>query len=555
MTAIDLLTHPFAQRLTWTLAHFLWQGALIAALLVAIVEAFRIRNLNTRYALSLAALVAMLLAVPATWLLLGEMPVVEIAPLAIRTNTSGVVATAFAQNSAAATNAPAYLIWCQRLQPVLFTVWLAGCLLLNLRLVVSWLAMHALLRSRLRLPREVTANLARLGWRLKTSIPHVVYASERVTEALAVGFFRPVVLLPAAWLLELPPNLLEAVVAHELAHLRRCDLWVNLLQRLAEAVLFYHPAVWWLSSRLRRERELCCDQLAVAATGERLDYAEALELTARWAMVDGRPALAAGFFGEGQMNLLHRVRCVLGISSERPASLWPAGLVLGGLSLALLAAIYGASGSAAVAQEGAKPAEVKREGDAPRREGEVRREGDRPREGEVRRDGDRPRPEGTRDGDRPRPEGAREGDRPRPEGAREGDRPRPEGAREGDRRPANPASPGEQNEMMQIIRQLRAEVTELRAEVARLRGGRGPDVRRPGSEGDIRIEPRRDGDRPRVEGERRDGDRPRPEGSRPDAPRPEGTRPPATREGGDRPKVEGERREGADRPKTEGERR
>ena len=97
---------------------------------------------------------------------------------------------------------------------------------------------------------------------------------------------------------EMPPQLLEAVIAHELAHLRRCDLWVNLLQRLVESVLFYHPAVWWLSSRLRRERELCCDALAVAATGERLAYAEALqltaELTARLASVDGRPALAAG---------------------------------------------------------------------------------------------------------------------------------------------------------------------------------------------------------------------------------------------------------------------
>jgi len=579
MTAFDLLTHPLSQRLTWTLAHFLWQGFLIAAILVAIVEAFRIRGANTRYALSLTALVLMLLALPTTWMLLGDTPAADVYAAVISSDveSSSFVAEASSRN---------YQAWFRTLQPILFTVWLAGCMLLNMRLVISWLAMRSLLQTRMKMPSEVTARLARLGWRFRMAIPHVVYASERVTEALAVGFFRPVVLLPAAWLLELPPNLLEAVVAHELAHLRRCDLWVNLLQRVAEAILFYHPAIWWLSSRLRRERELCCDELAVAATGERLDYVEALELTARWAMVDGRPTLAAGYFGEGKMNLLHRVRCVLGISSERPASLWPAGLVLGGLSLALLAAIYSVSGNnSAIAQEDRKEGEVKREGDAPRREGEVKRDGDRPRE-EVKRDGDRPRPEVKRDGDRPRPEVKRDGDRPRPEVKRDGDRPRPEGEvrRDGDRpregevrRPVDPNRSGfepregerrpdftpgrEQAEMMQIIRQLRAELTELRAEVARLKGGRVEPSRRTG-EGDLRIEPRREGIQPRLEGDRpREGaDRPRIDGDLlrsterrvgSDQPRVEGER----RESADRPKAEGERREGADRPKVEGERK
>ncbi|WP_425617360.1 M56 family metallopeptidase [Anatilimnocola sp. NA78] len=537
MTAIDLLTHPLSQRLTWTLAHFLWQGLLVAALLVAIVEALRIRSANARYALSLTALLLMLLALPTTWAWLGEEPIAETTVAIVSSDEAIAAADARVTGSD-------FQAWFRTLQPVVFTAWLAGCLLLNMRLVVSWLATRSLLQTRVALPREVSSQLARLGWRFRTAIPRVVYASERVSEALAVGFFKPVVLLPAAWLLELPPNLLEAVVAHELAHLRRCDLWVNLLQRVAEAVLFYHPAIWWLSSRLRRERELCCDELAVAATGERLDYAEALELTARWAMVDGRPALAAGYFGEGKMNLLHRVRCVLGISSERPASLWPAGLVLGGLSLALLTAIYSVSGNnSAVAQEGRKEGEVKRDGDAPRREGEVKRDGDRPRP-EVKREGDRPRPEGEvrRDGDRPRPEGdrPREGDVRRPT-----DPNRVEGAREGDRRP-DAAPNREQAEMMQLIRQLRAEVTELRAEVARLRGGRGePDRPRPDA-----VRPREGGDRPRPEGDRpREGaDRPR-EGA--DRPRPESDRP---REGADRPRPT-ERREGADRPKPEGERK
>lgn len=546
MTLVELLTHPLAQRLTWTLAHFLWQGFLIAVVLAFVFEVLRIRSASTRYNLSLAALLLMFVALPITWLAIGDQQDSLITAQPIFS-----AALVHAEDGGLSHETESTVIatsWWITLQPLLLGAWLAGCVLLNLRIVVGWFATHSLLRSRQRLPRETTAQLAGIGWRLQHSISQVVFASEQVSQALAVGFFKPVVLLPAAWLLELPPNLLEAVVAHELAHLRRHDLWVNLLQRVAEAVLFYHPAIWWLSARLRRERELCCDELAVAATGQRLEYAEALELTARWALVDGRPALAAGFFGEGKMNLLHRVRCVLGMSPERPASLWPASLLLGGLSLALLSAIYSvnAQEERPKAKEGERrEGEVRRDGDKPaaseadrflgRTQAEPRREGDRPREGEVRRDGDRPREgEVRRDGDRPRTEGA-----PR-DGERRPDANRPDAPREG-------ARPGVGNndprELMAIINQLRAEVTALRAEVTRLKGGSA--ARKPG-EGDIRVEPRREGDRPR-EG----GDRPRTEGG--DRPREGGDRPRV--EGGDRPRTEGERREGGDRPRPEGERR
>ncbi len=509
MTAIEFLTHPLAQRLTWTLAHFVWQGFLIAIILAALVEVLRVRSANARYALSLAAFGLMLAMVPTTWVMLGEKTVSSVAiqqSMAARVEFISAEVVLSEPSSA----------WWTTLQPQLLLAWCIGCVLLNIRLIVGWLALHTLLRSRLPLSRAVTIRLSRLGSRFQVSIPNVVFASQQVSQALAVGFFRPVVLLPAAWLLELPPNLLEAVVAHELAHLRRCDLWVNLLQRLAEALLFYHPAVWWLSARLRRERELCCDQLAVAATGDRLEYAQALELTARWATVDGRPALATGFLGEGKMNLLHRVRCVLGISSERPASLWPASLLLGGLSLALLAAIYAANSSAVNADDerpAPKPAASEADRFLSRVQEAPKREGDRLREGEVRRDGDRPREAAApRDGER-KPE-VRRPDQPRP------DQPRPDGEAR------RPAAGGEQAELMTLIRQLRAEVAELRQEVARLRGDRGEAVRRPAAEAD----------RPRPEGERREGaDRPKAEAERP-KPAPE------RREGGDKPKAEGDRR-------------
>ena len=159
------------------------------------------------------------------------------------------------------------------------------------------------------------------------SRPPRLVVARHVRQALAVGFFRPVILLPAAWLSELPPNVVEAVLAHELAHIRRYDLWVNLLQRVIEALLFFHPAVWWISKQIRADREMCCDELAVGVTEQRLAYASALEVVALRTVREPAFSLATGIGGR-KMQLLNRVRNVLGLPPTSPAGAWwPAGVV------------------------------------------------------------------------------------------------------------------------------------------------------------------------------------------------------------------------------------
>jgi hypothetical protein len=194
-----------------------------------------------------------------------------------------------------------------------------GVLLLSGRLLLGYAGIHWLRRGGRAIDCEWQVRFDRLAKRLGLSVARV-QLSTRVSEALVVGFWRPLVLLPASWLVELPPATLEAIVAHELAHLRRHDLWINLLQRVVETLLFYHPVVWWLSSRVRQERELCCDELAVAVTGRRIEYASALELVARKRLVSPRPLLAAPIGGENAMTLLNRVRNVLGLSPRRPGA-------------------------------------------------------------------------------------------------------------------------------------------------------------------------------------------------------------------------------------------
>src|SRR5262249_746568 len=146
-----------------------------------------------------------------------------------------------------------------------------------LRPVASWLAIRQL-RSRgiSGVPPVVLEALERVAKHLHLRRAVTIVQSTLVRAPVVVGWLRPFILLPVGIGCELPLGQLDAILAHELAHVRRHDFPINVLQTLIEAVFFYHPAVWWLSQRIRAERENCCDDLAIAALGNRGDYGRAL---------------------------------------------------------------------------------------------------------------------------------------------------------------------------------------------------------------------------------------------------------------------------------------
>ncbi len=125
-------------------------------------------------------------------------------------------------------------------------------------------------------PEAVYANFVRLCERLGITRQVSLYISQHIQGPLAIGVVRSLVILPASALMALSPAQLEAVLAHELAHVRRADYLWNLIQTMVETLLFFHPAVWWLGSRLRQQRELCCDDVAVQSCADPLVYATAL---------------------------------------------------------------------------------------------------------------------------------------------------------------------------------------------------------------------------------------------------------------------------------------
>jgi bla regulator protein blaR1 len=330
MSPAELAAHPLSQAATLALLHFLWQGLVIAIGLVAVVELIGLRRPQTRYLCSLAALLLMTACPLVTVLWIGVAEGIGNRGQATGDWEHGAVAgvaPALTDVEAALPGAWQAAELVAAAQPYLLAAWLAGVAFFACRLLMGLVGVRQLRRYRLPLTRELSERVEQLGRRLGMRARLMVFLSQRVGEAMAVGLVKPIILIPAAWATEMPLAMLEAVIAHELAHLQRCDLWVVMLQRVVETLLFYHPAVWWLSRRLRAERELCCDELAVAVTGRRLEYVQALESVARLG-TRVEPLFAAGIRGERNMQLLQRVRNVLGLSAAGERSrFWPAGLL------------------------------------------------------------------------------------------------------------------------------------------------------------------------------------------------------------------------------------
>jgi beta-lactamase regulating signal transducer with metallopeptidase domain len=558
VAALELLSQPAWQRVAWTLVHFVWQGAIIGAALWLLL--FFLNGAHSRYATALVAFMTLIACPIVTLWTLQETIVIEsAAPVAIEVSLADLLLLAEPVETPLFATA----------QPYLVLAWLTGVTLLSARLVAGYVGVRRLRASGVPLHHTLLPEFHKLALRMRVSRNVKAVSSHLVCEALVVGLWRPLILIPAAWITEMPAQTLEAVLAHELAHVRRHDLWVNLLQRVVETLLFYHPAVWYVSRVLRVEREKCCDELAVAATGERLVYVEALQLVAHRRLAASPAVWATAMGGARKMNLLERVRNVLGLRPETSASrFWPVGVAALVLPVGLWCATIAMTPTAQADDDNKDKPAAEKEKDGERKDGErkdgerkegerkdgerkdgerkegerkdserkdgerkdgerrpeARREGDRPgpRDGE-RREGDRP---GPRDGER-RPEARREGDRPGPRdgerregpgprdgerregdrpGPRDGDRSGPRGPRDGDRpNPGPREGVGDQAALAQMIMELRQEVMQLRREVHEMRQGRGGDFRGPEA---ARERPRGEGDRPGAagpRGERREG--------------------------------------------------
>lgn len=265
-----ILDGPLMDVLGWTLIHSLWQGVLIALGLAAALRLVPRRFANTRYSLAGLALTACLVFPLLTFLHLQHTPPAALAAsLAVVADSGGPVLAGAAPTVDGS--------WLALLFPWLTHCWLLGVLLLSTKMALEYRQVRRLVGHDVRpvapeLLRQCAALAealgVRRGWRLLESL--------EVDVPMVIGWFHPVILLPAAIVTGLKPEQIAMILSHELAHVRRHDYLVNLVQTAAEILLFFHPAVWWISRQMRNEREHCCDDIAVGLCRDPIGYARTL---------------------------------------------------------------------------------------------------------------------------------------------------------------------------------------------------------------------------------------------------------------------------------------
>lgn len=346
-----MITSSFAialvDRLGWVLVHSLWQFTLIA-LIAYVAQRVLARSAPSVRCLLLTLLLASFAVIPVvtgTQLADNSLPVVEPQPAPLKNDPIQPAVTASVRHDVelavpavglvapldAVVPQPArelslaaflnslipqlqaaiapQLRWC-------VAIWCVGVVVFCLRPAWSWLTVQRL-RRRGTSPAspKLEALVAAMAEKLHLQRRVRVLLSACIDVPLVLGSYRPTLLLPAAALSNLSDAQWSAIIAHELAHLRRYDDLVNLLQLLLETMFFYHPAVWWLSARIRQEREFCCDDVAARATGDAAMFCRAL-----LSLEQLRATTPAFALGAGGGSLLQRVQRLLPVAKERRAA-------------------------------------------------------------------------------------------------------------------------------------------------------------------------------------------------------------------------------------------
>jgi len=289
-----------------TLVHFIWQGAAIALVLAALLQFAR--DARIRYGMACAAMSAMLVSVAVTLAALWPDRVVAVRSIILF--NSQATAGAGSPNLERAPDVLPYLV----------AIWIAGAACVGLYRFGGWM---------------LAVRMSRLARRIGEFHAVTLLESALTDVPVVIGVLRPAILVPLGMLAGLPPSQVESILLHELAHIRRFDYLVNLVQTAVESLLFYHPAVWWISSVIREEREKCCDDAVVASQPDAREYAAALLALEQWR---GRePALAAT-----GGDLVRRIRRILNQPDDRRGA---------GAAVAVMVLVLGACCAGAIAQQ------------------------------------------------------------------------------------------------------------------------------------------------------------------------------------------------------------
>ncbi len=316
-----LISEELINAIGWTLLHSLWQGALIALIIALGMVFFMKFSARFRYNLYVSGIIIFLGVVVVTFIKEYNFFEIEntkvLFPGSISSHeeitSAGFIQTA--DNNASETWGWVNSIWdyFKHHFAMLVTLWMGGILLLFLRLLGNMAyTQRVKVHRTYGIPVCWQDRFRELARRMRIKKPVRILESAIVKVPLVIGSLKPVILVPLGLISGLPVQQVEAIIAHELAHIVRKDYLVNILQSMIEVLFFYHPAIWWLSENIRIERENICDDMALEMCGDSLIYARAL--TSLQEMNLGTPGIALAFTGKKHL-MLNRIQRMMKRSS------------------------------------------------------------------------------------------------------------------------------------------------------------------------------------------------------------------------------------------------
>ncbi|MDQ3395833.1 MAG: M48 family metalloprotease [Bacteroidota bacterium] len=321
----NFIPQEYIEALGWTLLHSIWQAAVIA-LLVAILMIFLQRSSEIRYMVAAGAMPLILLFALATFFVTlksgaNQPQGIHNIPEELNVAGSGMPLSNFENGQIQSiNNEPSFMtqfkLYFSSHFPLIITLWFLGMLVLTLRFLGGLAYVQRLKKYKV---EEITSQwelkIKNISSKIGLNKSIRLFESAMVTVPMVVGYFKPVILLPIGAITGLSTSQVESILAHELAHIARKDYLVNIFQTVIEILFFYHPAIWWISSKVREERENCCDDIAVKVNENTLVYAKAL--TTLGEMHLKSPGLAMAVTGKSGI-LFKRIKRMLTKPTQHP---------------------------------------------------------------------------------------------------------------------------------------------------------------------------------------------------------------------------------------------
>ncbi len=310
----QFISEDIIYALGWTVMHSLWQAFAIAIILALVLNALRSNSATIRYEASAFALFLVLVSAVSTFIWYYAAAGQETVFITEHVLANEVMVGA-SEPLALSNFAQMCVNYFNTHLPIIVMIWLVGVAFFVLRLLGGLVYVNRLKHYRTQaIPAKWQNRLALITKRIPVKKTITILESAVIQVPMVIGYFKPYILMPIGAINQLAADEVEAVIAHEVAHIYRNDFLMNIIISFIEVFFYYNPAVWWISGNIRLERENCCDDIAIKVCGNSLSYAKALvrlqELNAY------APSFAMPFSGQ-RNQLLYRIRRILNQPQNR----------------------------------------------------------------------------------------------------------------------------------------------------------------------------------------------------------------------------------------------